>query len=227
MRPRIAILCNGSKKLDSYKDAVCAADGEPLCIFPDTPNDVVNAGLNDAKGILIAGGPDICPTHYHQVRKYCSVKVNAERDALDKAVVNFVLERRELPVLGICRGIQSLNVFAGGALIQDIPEDVTDAVPHDGPGCGATHEIEIAHGSLLAETVGCEALCVNSFHHQAVCRVAGGFREVARASDRVIEAIEREDARYCLGVQFHPERMRDEKRVAELFKRLVVEASSV
>ena len=127
-------------------------------------------------------------------------------------------------MLAICRGIQALNVFAGGTLIQDIPSQVPGALKHSqqAPGWYGTHVVDITERSVLAGTLGTEAYSVNSYHHQAVQDVAPGFRVGARSADGVIEAIEREGSAYCVGVQFHPELMagRDEK-VARLFARLL------
>ncbi len=235
MRPIIGILCgvnqSDSSALDAiphaYGRSVVAAGGAPLLIPCADKPDAALPILELVHGLIVTGGPDVDPAEYEQQPRKELGAISPERDALDHVCCEFILERPELPVLGICRGIQSLNVFAGGSLIQDLPSQIDNALKHSqsAPGWHGTHEVEIEADSVLAETVGCEPLSVNSFHHQAVADVAPGFRIVARTADGVVEAFEREGARYCIGCQFHPELMaaRNE-RVAGLFQRLVDEA---
>jgi len=212
LRPLIGVLCG----LSGEKNGGSAADTAPRAY---------------SQAVRSAGGAPVlipCSDDGQEPRRQFG-RVSPERDALDKTVVSYVVERPHLPVLGICRGIQAMNVFAGGTLIQDIPSQLEAAMKHSqsAPGWYGTHDIEIAPASELARTLGPDTVRVNTFHHEAVDVVAEGFRVAARSSDGVVEAIERQDAAYCLGVQFHPELMapRDE-RIARLFGRLVSEAQS-
>lgn len=235
MRPRIGILCNLSDSdggahsprdlaVHAYSRAVLAAGGAPLLIPCIDDAGAVHAVLEAARGVIISGGSDVDPHHYEQEPCPQLGAVSPERDALDSIVVEWALERPGFPVLGICRGIQALNVFAGGSLIQDIPGAVKNALKHNqqAPGWHGTHSINIADGSLLARVMGDDPVAVNSYHHQAVGETAPGFRSVARAADGVIEAIERDGARFCLGVQFHPELMAHcDRRMGRLFEGFV------
>jgi putative glutamine amidotransferase len=122
-----------------------------------------------------------------------------------------------VPIFAICRGIQVLNVAAGGTLVQDIPSQVSDPIKHqqEAPRWYATHDISIQPGSRLAELAGGRALRVNSFHHQAVRQVGAGLRVAASAPDGIIEAIEGTTSRFVLGVQWHPELMVDHYPTAQ------------
>ena len=237
-RPLIAILCglsdpegpSGSAR-DSvphaYARCVHRAGGAPLLVPAGLDAEAVTAVLDAAAGVIITGGVDVDPACFGQDPRRELGAVSPERDALDRAVVGHVMTRPELPVLGVCRGLQALNVFAGGTLVQDIPSQISGALKHSqqAPGWYGTHAIHVVAGTILAETVGAETLAVNSFHHQAVLDVAGGFVVAARSADGVVEALERTDARYCVGVQFHPELMAGKcDALRRLFERLVSEA---
>ena len=114
-----------------------------------------------------------------------------------------------MPVLTICRGIQILNVAAGGSLIQDIPSQVPNALQHRQSSTApvATHTLYLASGTGLREILGADEIRTNTHHHQAVDRVAEGFRVSARAADGIVEGLEKPDARFMVGIQCHPERL--------------------
>ena len=193
----------------TYCEAVAAAGGIPIILPASDHEDTVRGALAAVSGVVISGGADIDPILYGDPERHATVTgISALRDAMDAIVVRYVLER-DLPCFGICRGIQSLNAFAGGTLYQDVPSQVGTDVCHrqEQPGCEGTHEIAISPGNRLAQVLGGDTARVNSFHHQAVRDVAAGFVATARTSDGVIEAIESPDARFCLAVQFHPEVM--------------------
>ena len=218
MKPRIGVLCNYAEG-DSgafserqqvnqpYLDRLSDAGGCALLIH-DCADEEIVALLGLCDGLLVTGGPDVDPRAYgrHPIAKLGGV--SPRRDHLDAVAVQYALERAELPLLGICRGIQAMNVFAGGTLLQDVNSEVRGVLKHNqsAPGWFGTHDIEPAEGSLLRELLGAR-VSVNSYHHQAVDDLAPGFEVVARAADGVVEAIERPDARFCLGLQFHPEIM--------------------
>ncbi len=238
MRPLIAILCNLSRA-DSgefsardtinrpYTEAVYAAGGLPFGLPCLDDEAAVRDLLGRADGLLITGGEDVSPDLFGQDPHPQLGGVAPWRDTLDRIAVAYALERPELPVLGICRGIQSLAVFAGGTLIQDVPSQVPGAIQHSqkAPGHHGSHAVRVEARSLLADLVG-ELAMTNSFHHQAVAEVPPGFRASAWTSDGVIEAIARDGARFCLGVQFHPELMVNHSpAMAAIFSRFVEAAS--
>jgi putative glutamine amidotransferase len=157
-------------------------------------------------------------------------QVSPQRDRLDEVAIAWAMERPQIPLLGICRGIQALNVFCGGTLIQDIPSEVSGALKHSqqAPRWYGTHTIAVEPGSLWAEVVGEDPLCVNSFHHQAVGDVAPGWVVSARSADGVVEAMENRSGAFRVGVQCHPEHMiHREPRLLRLFQRFVAEATRV
>ena len=150
-----------------------------------------------------------------------------ERDALDFSLLEYA-EQAELPVLGICFGVQSLNVFRGGTLVQDIPSIVAAPLFHEEhgePQQPASHLVRLGRDSLLARLAGKDAVEVNSFHHQAVDAVGRNLKAVATSPDGVIEAIEDSSGRFIVGVQWHPERgFRDDAFSQALFQAFIREA---
>ncbi len=200
------------------------AGGTPLFVPCLEDRDEVSRLLEMADALLVTGGPDFEPRDYGQQPHAKFGSVSPERDLLDRWVLEFSQANPDLPVLGICRGIQSMNVIAGGTLVQDIPSEVTGALKHSqgAPGWYGTHDIEVTEGSRLREIFGSARVSVNSFHHQAVLDVAPGWKIVARADDDVVEAIERVDGGFGLGCQFHPELMVERKpMILALFQAFV------
>lgn len=188
----------------TYARAVAAAGGVPV-ILPNVG--AAEAGLERVDGLLLSGGLDIAPELFGEETLNDTVEVDAPRDATELPLIRAAVER-DVPVLAICRGIQSLNVALGGTLYQDIPAQIPSDIAHsqkEGRAV-ATHGIAVTPGSRLAEIVG-EAMQVNSFHHQALRRIAEGLRVTATAPDGVIEAVEGTGPRFVLGLQFHPEEM--------------------
>jgi putative glutamine amidotransferase len=175
--------------------------------------DGLPAALDDCDGILLTGGADVDPARYGESDRHGSVEVDPERDQYELALTRAALDR-QLPMLAICRGVQVLNVAAGGTLMQDIPTSIDSAVLHRRPRPARTrraraHAIALAPGTLLASLLhdrqrGAAPVVVNSRHHQAVKQVAPGFVVSATAPDGIVEAIERPTG-FCLGVQWHPE----------------------
>jgi putative glutamine amidotransferase len=179
-------------------------------------------------GVLLPGSTsDIDPAHFGEVPHARMGKMIPERDALDFALLDYS-DQAKLPVLGICFGAQSLNVFRGGSLIQDIPSIVSAPVFHDDhgePEQPARHVVQMNPDSRLAGLAGSNAVEVNSFHHQSVGKVGKNLRAVATAPDGVIEAIEDVGGRFVVGVQWHPERgFRENAFSRTLFSTFVREA---
>lgn len=239
MRPLIAILANPWRSEigdisphdiinRAYTNAIHAAGGLPY-VVPYLPDDTaLEELLAPANGLLITGGDDVSPDLFAQPPHPHLGSVDPCRDALDRCAVAHVMQRPDLPVLGICRGLQALMVFTGGTLIQDIPSQVEGAIQHRqrAPGYHGMHEINITEGSLLAEIVGDTRLMTNSFHHQAVAEVPQGFNAIAWTCDGVIEAIAGTDTPFRLGVQFHPELMAGHHpQIAAIFRHFIAAAN--
>lgn len=192
----------------AYADAVAEAGGLPLVATYGAP---VEKLLDLAEGVVITGGAfDIPPSAYgDELRPGCG-PLKEERTRFEWALLQGALERG-LPVLGVCGGMQLLNVVLGGTLVQDIPTEVAGALSHEQktPKDEPSHEIRIEEGSVLARAVGRAGEArVNSTHHQAVARLGRGLVVSATAPDGVIEAIEASTG-FVLGVQWHPERLLD------------------
>ncbi len=194
---------------ESYVEAISAAGGVPV-ILPAVDPSLVDSIVDRIDGILFSGGGDIAPWLFGQEPMPGLGSWDTQRDTFELALSRAAWERR-LPMLGICRGCQVMNVALGGSLIQDIGSSVQGALLHDAPVLPheLAHEIEIEEGSVLARLFMASLLRVNSFHHQAVDQPAPLLTVTARSSDGVIEALEARDGRFALALQFHPEGLFD------------------
>lgn len=192
----------------SYPSAVIAAGGVPLILPSTTDPDVLNRYLDMVDGILFSGGDDINPTCYGEPQLRQCGDICPLRDEYELLLCRLAVERRK-PVLGICRGAQLLNVTLGGTLYQDLPSQLPECIAHSQHQISryVSHPVSIVDGSLLRRIHGSEQLFVNTFHHQAVKQPGCGLKVTALAPDGVIEAIELEGHPFCLGVQWHPERL--------------------
>jgi putative glutamine amidotransferase len=219
----IAVTYTG--RLGDYLEALRVSGADPLVVGAgDNP-----AGLLDrVRGVLLTGGGDIDPRLYGEEPDATFDPAEVRRDGFEIDLVLRAIER-DLPVLGICRGAQVLNVACGGTLVQDIPTSVPRALGHRQatPRDGHAHVVSVDAGSLLgrvlANGAGSErvAIGVNSRHHQAVKRLATGLVATADAQDGVVEAIERPASRFCLAVQWHPENFLRTGEFAALFAAFV------
>ena len=156
-------------------------------------------------GLLLPGGGDMDPKFYGQERIPACGEPNLLRDAAEPLLLRAFLAA-DKPVLGICRGIQVMNAVLGGDLYQDIKP--FEHLPHNGHWA-KVHTVTVRRGTLLSRILGQDTVLVNSQHHQAVDRVAPGFTLAALSEDGIVEAIEKPDAGFCLGVQWHPEWLSD------------------
>ncbi len=192
----------------TYVNAVKKAGGVPLVIPMTTDDRQIDAILDVIDALIMTGGEDIAPLKYFGEEPHPNLgEVVPERDAFDIKLIQKAVAKG-IPVLGICRGVQALNVAFGGTLYQDIPTQVpTYSIQHsqDAPGSVGTHSIAIDKNSVLYKQLGVEKIAVNSFHHQAVKDVAPGFKVTAKSKDGIVEAIEKIDNPKVWGVQFHPE----------------------
>ena len=176
-----------------------------------SPEDAVPAALEGCDGLLLTGGPDVEPREYGETDRHPTVEADATRDRYEFALARAALARN-MPILAICRGAQVLNAAAGGTLMQDIPSTLPDALNHQQvePRNALVHDVTVeprtALWSFLSSRLSAQhTMAVNSRHHQSVKALAPGFVVSAVAPDGVIEAIEKPDAPFCVGVQWHPE----------------------
>jgi putative glutamine amidotransferase len=157
-------------------------------------------------GVVFSGGVDVDPGLYGQAPHAKLGRVNRLRDEFELALAREAL-RRNLPILGICRGLQLLNVAMGGTLLQHIPSEWKGAQDHDAPGerWHEAHDVRVVGGTRLRDILGRDELAVNSLHHQAVDRLGADVVASAFAADGIVEGIELPQQRFALGVQWHPE----------------------
>jgi putative glutamine amidotransferase len=192
---------------DSYIRALQAAGAAPVLV-PVVDGAAALRVYASLEGLLLAGGPDVDPARFGEPAHPQLRRVTLERDRLELHLLEWALED-DLPVLGICRGIQVLNVALGGTLWQDIAAQVPEAGKHDyHPGFAPSwrsHAVAVTPGSRLALHSGAGEIRVNSLHHQAIRALGRGLRVTAQAPDGVIEAVELAARRWVLGVQWHPE----------------------
>ena len=201
----IADMCMETNRvsiLSTYADAFARAGNTPLVLPAETNRDVVARMLASVDVLLLCGGEDVDPSRYKTKPSPRLGEVNLRRDAWEWLLLDEAVKRR-LPVIGICRGCQLINVYFGGTLWQDLPSERPGEVKHRGTHL---HGVRIEGGSRLARSLGCEEMQVNTSHHQAVRDLAPGFRAVAFAPDGVVEAIESATMPVA-GVQFHPEKL--------------------
>lgn len=197
--------------LPGYFDAVTEAGGVPVMLPLTSDPAAISQLVGTLDGLVVTGGQDVDPAAYDvddpAAAALCG-ELCRERDAMEALLVPAALER-DLPLLGICRGLQALNVVLGGTLWQDLPRQLASEVEHHGkaPYENPVHEVDVLPGTPLAACVGAGALPVNSFHHQALRDVAPGLEVMAAAADGVVEAVWRPASRFCWAVQWHPEFM--------------------
>jgi putative glutamine amidotransferase len=197
-----------------YVEGVAAAGGAPVVLPPVVGPRAVEALLDGLDGLLLSGGSDLDPGYYGEEPVPQLGVTIPERDAFEMALLECAL-RRQLPIFGICRGMQVLNVALGGTLYQDLPSQMDHMVllghRQDTPKWQPTHEVEVDGGSKVAKIMGTDELKVNSYHHQGIKVLASGLVAVACSPDGVIEAVESGDLskRWMIGVQWHAEAMRD------------------
>ena len=241
MKPIIGIPCAMQEPQDelglgasavpqSYLIALEAVGAVPLLI-PITGQQYTLEGLYPhLDGLLLAGGVDLDPGLYDETPHPKLGKVDAQRDWVELTLTRWALEDG-LPILGICRGIQTLNVACGGTLWQDIDAQVPEAEPHTfypgHPYNLLAHDVHLENDSRLAEALGSLVVKVNSLHHQAVKKVGAGLKVSGRAPDGLIEALEGNGKAWVAAVQWHPEwLLEDDPRMKQLFGTFVANCTN-
>jgi len=208
--------------LRAYVAATVDAGGAPILIPPDLPEDSWRSLFSRLDGILFSGGADIDPEHFAG-EPHPTVDVEAERDTLELPLLRAAAEG-DKPFLGICRGLQVMNVALGGTLYTHILDQLPNALQHDQhdkPRNALTHPVRMEEGTRLAEILGEPLMQVNSLHHQGIKDLAPNLRPTAYSPDGLIEGIELPEHKFAVAVQWHPEWMRDSAEMRKLFKSFV------
>lgn len=214
----------------AYVRSVGAAGGVPLVLSPLIGASYAARALDGVDGLVLTGGEDVDPTWYNTDRSPLLDPPSRERDLFELAVFA-AARQRELPILGICRGIQLINVALGGTLHQDLPSERPGPVDHNRAGTRTdrSHTIRLAPESLAAEALGATSIQVNSFHHQGIRDLAPRLIATGWSEDGLIEVVEgAEGEPWILAVQWHPEEMHADAGAPErgLFKALVERAGA-
>jgi gamma-glutamyl-gamma-aminobutyrate hydrolase PuuD len=192
----------------TYPDVVIAAGGVPV-LLPPVPESAAAVDRLDA--VVLAGGPDVEPARYGATPHARTGQPRPERDAAELAVLHRALDRG-IPVLGVCRGAQVLNVGLGGTLVQHVPDAVGHTGHNPSPGVFGTVEVTCEPGSRIGAALGPTAT-VRCHHHQALDRLADGLVVTGRARDGLVEAVELDGVPFVVGVQWHPEEDATDVRV--------------
>ncbi len=235
LRPLIGITGNygekGCELAEGYYRSIVEAGGTPVVIPPHEDRDALVGTLSRLDALLLSGGGDIDPRFVGEAPSPTLGTITPERDMGELLLIRLAHDM-QLPMLGICRGIQMLAIALGGAIHQDIAEGMPDVEllrhSQDAPRQHATHYVLMEEESLLHSIFGADRLAVNSFHHQAVSSVGRHLRVSARATDGVIEAVESSEHKSIVGVQWHPEcfTLGGDRRMMPLFCWLVGEAAN-
>jgi putative glutamine amidotransferase len=196
-----------------YVEGVAEAGGMPVVLPPSVSVRAAEVLLEGLDGLLLSGGPDLDPGYYGEEPIPELGATIPAWDALEMAMLGLALQRG-MPIFGICRGMQILNVALGGTLYQDVSSQLgADVLNHwqATPKCQSTHEVEVLDDSYLAQITDRQTVEVNSYHHQGIKGLADALTVSASSADGVIEALESRDFsdRWLVGVQWHPEGMRD------------------
>lgn len=240
MRPLIGITCNLSERTvaeintriyqdlgKTYTDAINNAGGVPVIIPNDLKEEDISVIAQKMDGFLFSGGVDVDPKRYGTENDGTVKYITPERDETELLLLDYLLKHSDKPILGICRGIQVINVAMGGTLYMDLPtagKDVHSLIEQTRKSF--THEIEIVENTRLSRILQGENR-VNSFHHQAVDRLGEGLIVSAYSvNDHVIEAFESENERWLVAVQWHPEELTFNEGHRRLFEELIRQASS-
>ena len=208
----------------AYVEAVRLAGGLPVLLPPGEPDPT--AILNVVDGLIFTGGGDIDPATYNGDLHPTIARVDPQRDAFELTLARLVLNT-DIPVLGICRGLEVLVVTSGGTLVSHIPDEYGEVVEHTKDRIHTSeHRVQIMPESRLATMIGTTEATIVSWHHQAARTVPPGWRVTAYAADGLIEALEHEHHPWAIAVQWHPELSLNDPLQQRLFQALVKAARS-
>jgi putative glutamine amidotransferase len=214
----------------AYVRSVSAAGGVPLVLSPLVGTSHAGRALDGVDGLILTGGEDVDPAWYNADRSPLLNPPSRERDLFELALFASA-RQREIPILGICRGIQLINVALGGTLYQDLPSERPGSVDHNGAATRTerTHAVRLVPESVAAEVLGATSIRVNSFHHQGIRDLAPGLIATGWSEDELIEVVETERGQpWILAVQWHPEEMYADASAPDrgLFRALVERAGA-
>ena len=237
-KPRIGVpyrtkkeqLAGDRAKLQRYLKAVQMGGGEPITVPLDLSHADLDSLTETLDGVVLSGSPaDVAPALFGAAAHQKTNAPDRDRERTDSGLLENCFAQQK-PILAICYGIQSLNVFLGGTLVQHIPSEVGTSIEHDvHDDCGTPetfHDVQVESGSRLSTLVNGLSIQVNSSHHQCVLRPGQGLQIAARSSDGVIESVElSSDRHWAVAVQWHPERMVETDALAlSLFRALAAAA---
>lgn len=183
----------------NYLDAIYAAGGMGVPLGYTTDEEKIQTYVDMMDGFVLSGGVDWNPMFYGEEKQFDSVEIDEERDAFEKAAFSVIMASGK-PILGVCRGIQTINVCMGGTLYQHI-----EGHRQDKPATMRTHTLEVIENTYFHELIGQKSIIVNSFHHQNVKDLAPGLEVCAVSSEGYVEVVYAPQHKFLLGVQFHPE----------------------
>ncbi|WP_026497994.1 gamma-glutamyl-gamma-aminobutyrate hydrolase family protein [Butyrivibrio sp. WCD2001] len=192
--------------LPGYMDGITQAGGIPIMLPLTSDKETIRQLLDTVDGILLTGGQDVSPEIYGEEKLDSSVVCYEARDSMEKELLVQALEK-DIPILGICRGIQFLNAYLGGSLYQDLGKQHPSETEHHQkpPYDVPVHEVNIIEGSGLHKLIQSDRISVNSYHHQAVKEVADSLKVMAVSEDGLTEAVELPGKRFVWALQWHPE----------------------
>ena len=213
--------------LPGYMDGITEAGGLPIMLPLTHDPDTIRQMLNTVQGILLTGGHDVSPVIYgEKPLPECGV-ASKERDAMESELVKQCI-RKDTPILGICRGIQFLNAYLGGSLYQDLPtQHPTEVEHHQKPPYDVPiHKVDIVEDSKLFRLLGKKTLSVNSYHHQAIKKLADTLKTMAVSEDGIIEAVEMSGKKFVWAFQWHPEfSYKTDENSRKIFKEFVTKCN--
>ena len=194
--------------LPGYMEGIREEGGYPIMLPLMDNEDEARLAISICDGLLFTGGHDVEPSLYGESPLMENVVPCPERDRTEALLLSSALEK-DIPVLGICRGLQFLNVFLGGTLYQDLPSQLPDCLPHDQrpPYDLPSHRVDLTEGSGLRELLGKDSIMVNTLHHQAVKDLGKGLISMAVSPDGIVEGAMMEGKKFVWAVQWHPEFM--------------------
>ena len=213
---------------DDYIQSVADLGAIPMILPLVYDDEIIKLQVESIDALILSGGHDVNPLLWQEQPHTKLQAILPKRDTFDMKLLEYALELKK-PILGICRGEQVINVYAGGNLYQDLSLSKNSYIKHNQVHLpyAPTHNIEIIQNTKLYDILKEDSIVVNSFHHMAVKEVAPGYIVSAISKDGIVEGIEKEGEDFVLGVQWHPEMMRKDSGMKKIFKALINEARKI